>query len=127
MADALHWVVPVRIGFTTESVQSITSLSATFVAVSGRSGVRAGTKHRSPAAQGIVRIPSVRCVFSQQQQQQKGCNTAAYTSLKSSTKARFCTSVERRKWAVDTAIAAQSRAVGAPNKRLPPYIEYVAI
>ena len=39
----------------------------------GCSGVRAGTKHSSPAAQGIVRIPSVRCalrvrVFSQQQQ-----------------------------------------------------------
>ena len=41
---------------------------------SGRSGVRVGTKHSSPAAQGIVCIPSVRCVlgcvFSRQQQQQ---------------------------------------------------------
>ena len=33
MADALHWVVAVRIGFTTESVQSTTEFSATFVAV----------------------------------------------------------------------------------------------
>ena len=33
MADALHWVVAVRVGFTTESVQSITAFSATSVAV----------------------------------------------------------------------------------------------
>ena len=30
---------------------------------SGRSGVRAGTKHGSPAAQGVVRTPSARCVL----------------------------------------------------------------
>ena len=39
-----------------------------------RSRVRAGSKHSSPAAQGIIRIPSVRCatgvrVFSHQQHQ----------------------------------------------------------
>ena len=33
MADALHRVVAVRIGFTTEPVQSTTAFSATFVAV----------------------------------------------------------------------------------------------
>lgn len=59
MADALHWVVAVRVGFTTESVQSTTVFPAIFVAVGVRPGVRAGTKHHSPAAQGIVRIPSV--------------------------------------------------------------------
>ena len=73
MADALHWIVVDRVGFTTESVQLTTAFSATFVAVRGL-GVSAGTKHTSPAAQGIVRIPSVRCalgvrVFLQQQQQ----------------------------------------------------------
>lgn len=33
MADAVHWVVAVRVGFTTESVQSTTTFSAAFVAV----------------------------------------------------------------------------------------------
>ena len=38
MADALHWVVAVRAGFTTESVQSTTAFSATFVAVTALGG-----------------------------------------------------------------------------------------
>ena len=61
MADAPHWVVAVRIGFITKSVQSTIAFSVTSWP-SGHSGVRAGTKHSSPAEQGIVRIPSVRCV-----------------------------------------------------------------
>ena len=85
MADALHRVVAVRVGFT-RVVQLTTP--------PGRSGVRAGTKHSSSAARGIVLIHCSLCA--------RGARVIAATAAPE----RGFVLMWRRKWAVNRAVAA---------------------
>ena len=93
--------------------------------------MRAGTKHSSPAAQGVVRIPSVRCVLGV-------CALAAARNsgrdviLKPVPRSKEAPErgfvlMWRRNGAVDRAVAALNRTVGALNRRLPPYRGPIAI
>ena len=123
MADARHWVVAVRIGLTTESVQSTTAFSATFVAVRALGGAgwnqtqfACCTGHRayplcSLCARGVCSRSSnnsSRDVILLPIPRSKAVPERAFVLM------------WRQKWAVDGAVAAL-------NRRLPPHIGSVAI
>ena len=70
MAEALHWVVAVWVGFTADSVKSTTAFSATFVAVRALWGA---VWNQTQFACHVL-VPTARCalgvcVYSHQQQQ----------------------------------------------------------
>ena len=123
MADALHWVVAVRIGFTTESVPSTTAFSATFVAVRALGG--AGWNQTQFACCTGHRAYSL-CSLCAWGVCSRSSNNSSRDVIplpiprSKAAPERGIVLTWRRKWALD-------RAVAALNRRLPPYIGSVAI
>ena len=135
MADALHWVVAVRTGFTTESVQSTTAFSATFVAVRALGG--AGWNQPQFACCTGHRSYSICLLCAPLAHNKQGvCSRSSSNSSRDvilpiprsqAAPERGFVLMWRRTWAVGRAVAALNRAVGALNRRLPPYIGSVAL
>ena len=130
MADVLNSVDTVRIGFTTESVQSTTAFSATFVAVGAPGGASWNqtqfaccTVHRayppcSLCARGVCSRStnnSSRDVKLLPTPLSKEAPERGFVLMWMRKRA-----VDRTLAAVDTALAPLNRAVGALSKRLPP-------
>ena len=130
MADALHWVVAVRIGFTTESVQSTTAFSATFVVVRalGAAGLNQTqfaccTGHRAYSLCSLC----ARGVCSRSSNNSSRDVILLPIPRSKAAPERGFVLMWRRQWAVDRAVAAVNKAVGALNRRLPPYVGSVAL
>ena len=119
MADAVHWVVAVRIGFTTESVRSTTAFSAIIVAVRalGDSGwnqtqFACCTGHRAyPLCSLCARIVSSRS--SNNSSNSSRDVILLPTPRSKAAPERGFVLKWRRKWVVNRAVAALIREVAA--------------
>ena len=116
MADALHWVVAVRVGFTTESVQLTTVFSATFVAVRALGGegwnptqFSCCTGHRAYPLCSLCARGA--CVLTATTAQSRGVILSIPRSKAAPERGFVLT--WRRKWAVDRAVAALNRSATA--------------
>ena len=109
MADALHWVVAVQIGFTAESVQSTTAFSATFVAVTAlgsacwnQTQFVCGTGHR---AYSLCSLCATGLCCRSSSNSSRDVILVPTPRSKAAPERGFVL-MWRRKWAVDRAVAA---------------------
>ena len=95
MADALHWVVAIWVGFATKPVKSATAFSRAFVAVrvlwSSVWDQAQFARHTRASFLYPLLAVLYACVCSFLQQRQQGCDTSLRGS---NSRARFCTDVE---------------------------------